>query len=69
MGFFINPEKPGFIQRFVKEENRTSTAGEIWVTAFGERKTNEFYVQQNLYTTTTTTINRVLHQMEQTTNK
>ena len=25
-------------------------------------------MQQNLYTTTTTTINRVLHQLEQTTN-
>ena len=61
VGIFISPEKPGLFLRFVKEYWNGS--GEM-VTAFEERKTNAFYVQQNLYTTT---INRVLPQMEQTT--
>ena len=42
---------------FCKRINRTQPAVEIWVRAFEERKTNDLYVQQNLYTTTTT-INR-----------
>ena len=64
-GDFIIPRKARFIPTFCKRINRTLTALEIWVRAFEERKTNDLYVQQNLYTTTTTTIiNRVLHQME-----
>ena len=56
------PEKPGLIPTFCKRINRTQPAVEIWVRAFEERDER---VQQNLYTTT---INRVLHQMEYTTN-
>ena len=41
MGIFISPEKPTFIPTFCKRINRTSTAIEIWVTAFEERKTND----------------------------
>ena len=55
------PRKARFIPMFCKRINRTQPAVEIWVRAFEERKTNYLYVQQNLYTTT---INRVLHQME-----
>ena len=61
VGFFISPEKPGLIPTFCKRRNRTQPAEEIWVRAFEERKMNDLYVQQNLYTTTT---NRVLHQMD-----
>ena len=64
MGIFIYPEKPDLIPTFCKRINHTQPAVEIWVKAFEERKTNDLYVQQNLYTTTTTTINRVSHQME-----
>ena len=62
-GFYNKPQKAQFIPTFCKRINRTQPAVEIWVRAFEERKTNHLYVQQNLYTTTTT-INRVLHQME-----
>ena len=55
-GDFYVPRKARFILTFCKRINRTSTAVEIWVRAFEERKTNDLYVQQNLYTTTT--INR-----------
>ena len=34
------------------------------VTAFEQEKPNDFYMQQNLYTTTTTAIKMILHQME-----
>ena len=57
------PRKARFIPTFCKRTNRTQPAVEIWVRVFEERKTNYLYVQQNLYTTTTTIINRVLHQM------
>ena len=63
MGNIINPEKPGLIPTVCKRINCTQPAIEIRVRAFEERKMNDLYVQQNLYTTTTT-INRVLHQME-----
>ena len=51
------PRKARFIPTFCKRINRTQPAVEIWVRAFEQRKTNYLYVQQNLYTTTTT-INR-----------
>ena len=57
-GDFYKPRKARFIPTFCKRINRTSTAVEIWVTAFEERKTNDLNLQQNLCTTTTTTINR-----------
>ena len=41
-GFFYKPRKARFIPTFCKRINRTSTAVEIWVTAFEERKTNDF---------------------------
>ena len=63
-GDYYKPRKARFIPTFCKRINRTQPAVEIWVRAFEERKTNDLYMQQNLYTTTTTTINRVLHQME-----
>ena len=60
--FKLVPRKARFIPTFCKRINHTQPAVEIWVRAFEERKTNDLYVQQNLYTTTTTT--GVLHQME-----
>ena len=60
--FFLNkPRKARFIPTFCKRINRTSTAVEIWWQLL-KKGTNDLYLQQNLYTTTT--INRVLHQME-----
>ncbi len=61
-GDFYKPRKARFIPTFCKRINRTSNSSRQMVTAFEERKTNDLYMQQNLYTTTT--INRVLHQME-----
>ena len=65
-GDFYKPRKARFIPSFCKRINRTSTAVGRWVTAFEEGRRTTFSVT-NLYTTTTI-INRVLHQMEQTTN-
>ena len=64
-GDFYKPRKARIIPTFRKRINRTSNNSVEMATAFEERKTNAFYMPQNLYTTTTTTtINRVLHQME-----
>ena len=57
-GFFYKPRKARFIPTFCKRINRTLNSSREIVTAFEERKTNDLYMQQNLYTTTTTTINR-----------
>ena len=65
-GEFYKARKARFVPTFCKRINRTSTAvgnGRQLL----KKGDEQLLMQQNLYTTTTT-INRVLHKMEQTTN-
>ena len=64
-GDFYKPRKARFIPVFCKRINCTSTAVGNWWQLL-KKGDERLLVQQNLYTTTT--INKVLHQMEQTTN-
>ena len=60
-GDFYIPRKAQFIPTFCKRIDRTQPAVENWRQLL-KKGTNDLYMQQNLYITTT--INWVLHQME-----
>ena len=49
MGIFYKSRKARFIPTFCKRINRTSTAVEIWVTAFEERRRTTFSATKFIY--------------------